>query len=154
MNCDKNYDIKRKLKEPLLGATCVHDEDELDKIREKKLKEMEKKHLGKGMGIPVEITDRTFEDTVRKYPAVVVDLWAPWCSPCRMIAPVVEELAKEYLGRVVFGKMNVDENRDTSARYGVMSIPTLLFFKNGELMDQITGALPKQALEERIRKII
>ena len=130
--------------------------DELEEIRKRKMKELKQKYLKtrSAPGKPVEITDETFDRVIKAHPVVVVDFWAPWCSPCRMIAPVVEELAKEYSGRVVFGKMNVDENRDTPARYGVMSIPTLLFFKNGELVDQITGALPKQALEERIRKVI
>jgi len=129
---------------------------ELDEIREKKLKEMEQRYLGKKEAIdkPIEVTDQTFDDTIKKYPVVVVDFWGQWCPPCHMIAPIIEELAKDYSGRVVFGKMNVDENKMIAVKYGIMAVPTLLLFKNGKLADQVTGALPKQALEGRIKKIL
>jgi thioredoxin len=81
---------------------------------------------------------------------VVVDCWAPWCAPCRAIAPVVEQLAKDYRGRVVFGKLNVDENPETQYRFGIMAIPTLLVMKKGQEVDRIVGALPKNELESRI----
>jgi len=130
--------------------------DELDKIRKRKLKELEEKYLGKKGVIdkPIQVTDQTFEDTIRKYPVIVVDFWAQWCPPCHMVAPVIEELAKDYSGKVVFSKLNVGENRITAAKYGIMAVPTLLIFKNGKLMDQVTGALPRQHLEQRIKNIL
>ncbi len=85
---------------------------------------------------------------------VLVDFWAPWCAPCSMVAPVVEEIAKEYQGKVKVCKINVDEAQQTAANYGIMSIPTLNIFKNGEVMEQIVGALPKSALEDKIKPYI
>ena len=99
---------------------------------------------------PLKIDDTNIDSTVNKYPLMVVDCWAPWCGPCRMIGPIVEELAKEMHGKVVFGKLNVDENQRTSMRYRIMSIPTLLVFKNGNLVDSIIGALPKEMLKVKI----
>ncbi|MEM4258006.1 MAG: thioredoxin [Candidatus Thermoplasmatota archaeon] len=99
---------------------------------------------------PLHITDGDFDATVKKYPSIVVDCWAPWCGPCRMIGPVIEELAKEMQGKIVFGKLNVDENPLVSAQHQIMSIPTLLVFKNGSLVDRIVGALPKDQLKHRL----
>lgn len=130
--------------------------NELDEIRKRKLKELEEKYLGKKEVIdkPIQITDQTFEDTIRKYPVVVVDFWGQWCPPCHMIAPVIEELANDYSGKVVFSKLNVDKNQVIAAKYGIMAVPTLLIFKNGKLTDQVTGALPRQHLEQRIKNIL
>lgn len=102
--------------------------------------------------VPIPITDDHFEETMKKYPLVVVDCWAPWCAPCIMIAPVVEELAKDYQGKIVFGKLNSDENRETMKKYDIMSIPTLLIFKRGKLVDRSVGAMPKEELESEIMK--
>ncbi|MDF2955361.1 thioredoxin [Candidatus Alkanophaga liquidiphilum] len=131
-------------------------EEELRKIRMKKQKELEAK-IRERMKMqeidhPLVITDETFEEVIRKYPLVVVDFWAPWCPPCRMIAPIIEELAKKYAGRVVFGKLNTDENMRTAASLGIMAVPTLMIYKDGRLVDQIIGALPKKHLEARIEK--
>ncbi|RLI36037.1 thioredoxin [Candidatus Bathyarchaeota archaeon] len=101
---------------------------------------------------PVELNDRTFEEFVRKHPLVVVDLWAPWCAPCRIVSPIIEELARDYAGKIAFGKLNVDENQFTAMQYGVMSIPTLLIFKDGKLVDRIVGAMPRRMLEPRITR--
>lgn len=109
---------------------------------------------GKWPEKPVVMTDATFQQTIQKYPLVVIDCWAPWCGPCHMVSPVVEELARDYAGRIVFGKLNVDENRDTSMKYKIMSIPDLLVFKNGNLVDQIIGAMPRQILEPQITKYL
>lgn len=103
---------------------------------------------------PIDLSDAEFEDFVKKYDRIVVDCWADWCQPCRMIAPIIEELAREYKGKVVFGKLNVDENRGTVMKYKIMSIPTFLIFKDGALIDRIVGALPKPLLEARIRKAL
>lgn len=103
---------------------------------------------------PVVLTDDIFKDTVKKYPLVVVDCWAGWCQPCRMIAPSVEQLAKEMSGKVVFGKLDVDANAVTPAEYGIMSIPTLLVFKGGEHVDTIIGAVPKSTIKETIERHI
>ena len=91
------------------------------------------------------------EETIKKFPTIVIDCWAPWCGPCRMIGPVIEELAKEMKGKIVFGKLNVDENPQTSMKYRIMSIPTLLVFKNGALVDQLVGAMPKEMLLQKLK---
>jgi thioredoxin 1 len=103
---------------------------------------------------PIEITDSSFEDETKKYPLMVVDCWAAWCGPCRMIGPVVEELAQEYQGKIVFGKLNVDENRETSQKFGIMSIPTLLVMKDGQEIDRLIGAAPKEYLEAELKKYL
>ena len=108
---------------------------------------------GRGLGGDVlELTDATFDSAVRDYPLIVVDCWAVWCGPCRMVAPVIEELARDYAGRITFAKLDVDRNRATAARFNVQSIPTLLIFKNGKLVDQKMGAMPKAMLEPIVTK--
>jgi len=131
--------------------------DELDEIRRKKMQELMKK-IGEegqktGAGAPVTVTDGNFDQVVSQNPAVVIDCWAPWCGPCRMIAPTIEALASQYSGKVVFGKLNVDENPSVAMRYEIMSIPTLLFFKNGSLVDSIIGAVPRSYIEQRLCKL-
>ncbi|HIE04895.1 MAG TPA: thioredoxin [Candidatus Latescibacteria bacterium] len=99
---------------------------------------------------PVVVTDGDFDQLISRYPFVVVDLWAEWCMPCRMIAPIVAELAEKYKGRIVFAKLDVEENPSTASRYNVRAIPTLLVFKDGKLVDQMVGALPRSKLESRL----
>ena len=108
------------------------------------------------MEVPLvlELTDSNFSEMVKKYPLLVVDCWAPWCAPCRMVAPVIEELARDYQGKITFGKLNVDTNQLTAMKYRIMSIPTLLIFKNGELVDQKIGAMPRRMLEPEITKYL
>ena len=102
-----------------------------------------------------EINDGNFEnEVINSDLPVLIDLWAPWCGPCRAIAPVVGELATEYAGKLKVVKMNVDENPLTPSRYGVRSIPNLLFFKNGQVKDQIVGAVPKGHFVQAIDKIV
>lgn len=130
---------------------------EMQSIREKKLVELMQRAraqletVAKNEGRPIILTDASFSSEISKYPLMVVDFWAVWCPPCRMIAPIVEQLAKEYAGRVAFGKLNVDENPLTSGEFEVQSIPTLLIFRNGEAVDGIIGAVPKHQLEARIK---
>jgi len=104
--------------------------------------------------VPIEVTDDTLKEIIRKYPLVVVDCWAEWCAPCHMIAPIVEELAGDYKGKVLFGKLDVDANPRTASEYGIMGIPTLLVFKNGQLADQLVGAMPRDMLESKIARYL
>ena len=103
----------------------------------------------------VEVNDQSFENEIIKSSMpVVVDLWAPWCGPCHMIAPVTEKLSDEYADRVKFSKLNVDENHETSQRYGVMSIPMLIFFKDGQQVDSVLGAVPESTLQPKVRALL
>ena len=102
----------------------------------------------------IQITDASFNDLLKGDLPVVVDFWAEWCGPCKMIAPFVDELATEYDGKVVIGKVNVDENDELPAEYGIRSIPTLLFFKNGEIVDKHVGGTTKATLEEKIKALL
>ena len=101
--------------------------------------------------VPVALTDASFEDFVKNNPLAVVDCWAEWCGPCRMIGPVVEQLAKDFAGKVMFGKLNVDQNPATAARFGIMSIPTLLIVKDGTLVDSIVGAVPRDHIVSKLQ---
>ena len=103
----------------------------------------------------LQLTDATFEKEVLKADKpVLVDLWAPWCGPCRMLGPVVEELAKEYAGKAVVGKLNTDENSATMTSYRVSAIPTLLFFKGGKLADQMVGVQSKAAIKAKLDSLL
>jgi len=102
----------------------------------------------------LQITDESFRELIAGDKPVVVDFWAEWCGPCRMIGPVIEELAGEYEDKAIIGKINIDENNDVSEEYGIRSIPTILFFKNGQLMDKHIGVAPKNLLEEKLKAIL
>jgi thioredoxin 1 len=102
----------------------------------------------------LKITDENQNDVVAKNTMLVVDCYADWCGPCRLIAPFISELAGEYSGRVAFGKVDVDQSPGISRQYGISSIPTLLFFKNGKLHERLIGALPKPALREKVEALI
>lgn len=103
--------------------------------------------------MPSEVTDSTFEAEVLKNGSpVLVDFWAPWCGPCRAIAPILEELSKEYEGQIQVAKMNVDENPGTPSKYGVRAIPTLILFKDGDVVGQVTGAVSKSNLKDMINQ--
>ncbi len=105
--------------------------------------------------MPVDVTDKTFKGEVLSFKGpVLVDCWAPWCGPCRMVAPVLEQLASEYAGRVKITKLNVDENPVTASQYGIQSIPTMLLFKNGKQVNSLVGALPKPEIERHLSTII
>ena len=134
-----------------------NEDAEIQKIREKKLVEMIQKAraqlqtTAKNEWKPIMLSDASFSSEISKYPLMVVDFWAAWCGPCRMVAPIVEQLAREYAGRLAFGKLNVDENPLTAGEFDVESIPTLLIFRNGEVVDGIIGAIPKHQMESKIR---
>jgi len=137
------------------------EDEELKKIRMKKLMELKRKFLDdkqeKQIAFPkepIELTDASFSKFVQKYPLVVIDCWAPWCAPCRILSPIIEEMAHDYAGKIAFGKVNVDKNPKVAMEYGIMSIPTLLVFKNGRLMDRIVGAMPRKLLEPRITRFL
>jgi thioredoxin len=103
----------------------------------------------------VTVTDATFASAVERSPLpVLLDMWAPWCGPCRTVAPVVEEIARQMIGRLRVGKLNVDENPATAARFGVQSIPTLLVLNEGREIDRIVGAQPKTAIMQRLQQVI
>jgi thioredoxin 1 len=134
----------------------MEEDEDLKRIRQKKMREMimnkdQKSDIPEGT---IEITDLNFNETIKREKIVVVDCWAAWCAPCRMIGPIIEELAKNYIGKILFGKLNVDLNREVPLKYQIMSIPTILIFKNGELVDRIVGALPKRLLESRITQYL
>jgi thioredoxin 1 len=142
-------------------STAVSDEDpEMARIREKKMHEMEERAKAEKEGRsggavinhPVTITDGTFVEMVRKHPMVVVDCWAAWCGPCRMVAPIIDELAKEYAGKIVFAKLNVDENPRVATEFAIMAIPTIFIFKNGEPVDVVQGAMPKPYFEAKLKE--
>ncbi len=132
--------------------------NEIEEIRRKKLEEYSKIYVKRGMimkekswpNAPIRITDADMDKIVKEYETIVVDCWAPWCGPCRMVGPVIDELAKELQGKIVFAKLNVDENQRTSMKYKIMSIPTMLVFKKGSLVDTFVGALPKDILKQKI----
>ncbi len=107
-----------------------------------------------GDGMVIELTADNFDEAVRKHRVLVVDCWAEWCAPCRMVAPIIEELAREYHGTIAFGKLDVDRNQSVAAKYNIMSIPTLLVFKDWQLVDQMVGAQPKQMLQQRLASYI
>ena len=132
-------------------------EDELQRIREKKLEEL-KRGLAEQPAKPeaphaaqvLVLDERQFARAVRDHPYLVVDLWAPWCGPCRMVAPVIEELSAEFAGRISFGKLNTDENQRLAMTYGITAIPTIMLFARGQLVDKVVGAYPKQMLRDRV----
>jgi len=110
---------------------------------------------GQGLDRPVDITDATFDSEVlSNRGTVLVDCWAPWCGPCRMVGPVLEQLAREYAGRIKIAKLNVDENPQTASRYAIRSIPTMLLFNRGEMVNSLVGALPKQEIERRLQALL
>jgi len=100
---------------------------------------------------PVILDETNFDKALEKYNFLVVDCWAVWCMPCLMVAPIIENLAKKYKGEIVFGKVNVDKAPSIAERFGIMAIPILLIFKNGEKVDEIVGAMPENMLEEKLR---
>ncbi len=127
------------------------NDDELKTILARKKNElMAQAQSGSQITSPITLTDSNFNEMVVKYPLLVVDFWAPWCGPCRMVSPVIEQLATELAGKVVFGKLNVDENPKVAGTFGILSIPTISIFKNGKPVDGFVGAVPKTQIQARI----
>ena len=102
----------------------------------------------------LEITDNNFKEILAEGKPVVIDFWAPWCGPCKMVGPIIDELAGEYEGKLLIGKCDVDENGDVAAEYGIRNIPTVLFFKNGELVDKQVGSAPKSVYVTKIEALL
>lgn len=112
-------------------------------------------HLPETMATPVTVTDKNFEEVVlRSSLPVLLDCWAPWCGPCRMVGPIVDQLAADFSGRLIVGKLNTDENPGVSGRFGIQSIPTLMIFKDAEMVERIVGAQPRQNLESALNKYL
>jgi len=131
-------------------------DDELELIRQKKLKELQKMATAKAemssITEPILLTDSNFSKEIARYPIIIVDFWAPWCGPCRMVSPIIEQLAREYSGKAVFGKLNVDENQVVAGSFGIQSIPTLMIFKGGKAAEVVVGSIPKAQIETKLRQ--
>jgi thioredoxin 1 len=133
------------------------EDDELQRIREQKLKEMEDRIMQKDRaGVPakvVPVDQAGWNELIRKNRFVVVDFWAEWCGPCRMVGPVIEDLAREFSGKVAFAKCNTDQNQKLAVNFGISAIPTILLFAHGQMVDRIIGAYPRDAIKGRISRV-
>ena len=169
VKCWESEEYKSRLKKLIKESERLKEErlkkerkalkdEELERIRQKKLRQLmeraTKPQKKSAPNKPVDLTDASFAEAVQNHSLVVVDCWAPWCGPCRYVSPIVEELARDYAGKIFFGKLNVDENPRVAMQYSIMSIPTLLIFKNGRLVDQIIGAMPRVMLEPKITRYL
>ena len=134
-------------------------DDEINNIMAKKMKDLSRRNNSISSGAnkskvviaaPITLTDSNFAEAVNKYPLLVVDFWASWCGPCRMVSPVIEQLAREHAGKVVFGKLNVDENPRIASAFGIQSIPTIAIFKNGRNIDGFIGVTSKSQMQTKI----
>ena len=138
----------------MLASTKLEDE-ELRIINEKRMKELQQivneKELLKNITNPIELDDSDFTESINKFPLLLVDFWAPWCGPCRMMSPVIDQVGKEYQGKLVVGKVNVDENPSISRQFGISSIPTLILFKKGQAVNNIVGSVSKSRIDEMVR---
>ncbi len=143
---------------PVTEDNEVREDNEISAIMKRKKEILEEKLRSmneiKKIKKPINLTDSNFDIEKSKYSLLVVDFWAAWCGPCKMISPIIEQLAEQYAGKIVFGKVNVDENPHISQRFGIQSIPTLMIVKDGQVIDVMIGALPKGQIENRIEQYI
>jgi thioredoxin 1 len=130
-------------------------DDDIESLIERRRKEWEQEKASQsrqtGFDGIIELTDANFDSTLKSQKLMLVDFWAPWCGPCRWVSPILEQIAQENAGRLVLGKLNVDENPLTSQRFGIEGIPTIMIAQNGKMVNQIVGALPKEDLDQVIR---
>lgn len=131
--------------------------DEREQIRQRKMhdivKMMEQNKLGAtGVSEPVTVTDQNFDEFIKSSKVVLVDCWAEWCMPCRMLGPTIAELATSLSGKAGIGKLNVDDNKATAGKYSIMSIPTMLIFSDGQLVDQLVGVMPKENIQAALER--
>lgn len=118
----------------------------------KKLQQIvNEKELLKNIKEPLNLDDSNFAQTINEYPLLLVDFWAPWCGPCRMMSPIIDQVGKEYIGKLVVGKVNVDENPNISGQFGISSIPTLILFKRGQVVNNIIGSVSKSRIDETVK---
>ena len=131
------------------------EDEELKIINEKRMKKlqqiMNEKELLKNIKDPLNLDDSNFFQTISKFPLLLVDFWAPWCGPCRMMSPLIDQIGKEYMGNLVVGKVNVDENPTISRQFGISSIPTLILFKKGQAVNKVIGSVSKNKIDEMVR---
>ena len=131
------------------------EDEELRIINEKRMKKLQQivneKELLKNIKEPLNLDDSNFAQTINKYPLLLVDFWAPWCGPCRMMSPIIDQVGKEYVGKLVVGKVNVDENPNISGQFGISSIPTLILFKRGQVVNNIIGSVSKSRIDEMVK---
>ena len=131
------------------------EDEELKIINEKRMKKLQQiineKELLKNIKDPLNLDDSSFFQTISKFPLLLVDFWAPWCGPCRMMSPLIDQIGKEYMGKLVVGKVNVDENPTISRQFGISSIPTLILFKKGQAVNKIIGSVSKNKIDEMVR---
>jgi len=128
--------------------------DEVERIKKEKLEKMMERVRNPVIKKPVEVTENSFNDFITRKKYAIIDCWAAWCMPCRIIAPSIEKIAEEYGDKVAVGKLDVDKNRGIASKFGIMSIPTVLFFRDGHLVDNIIGAVPKHVLEEKLKQVM
>ena len=131
------------------------EDEELRIINEKRMKKLQQivneKELLKNIKEPLNLDDSNFAQTINKYQLLLVDFWAPWCGPCRMMSPIIDQVGKEYIGKLVVGKVNVDENPNISGQFGISSIPTLILFKRGQVVNNIIGSVSKSRIDEMVK---
>lgn len=127
------------------------ENEELKRIRQRKLAELKEKKLRMSEG-PVHLTDLNFSEVIKEHHVALIDFWAPWCGPCQAFGPIIEEVNREYAGKVLVGKLNVDENPKTAEFYKVFSIPTILIMKDSEEVERIVGCVPKKSIEDALKK--